>query len=574
MKLAYSLRPAAALIAFVALSLAACSRVEETPPAPLATPLAVATPRPTAGPPTATPLPRGGNLTVGLAQDVPDLRPWQPRSRAEEQLIGVLYSGLMRLDDELRPLPDLAERFESTADGRVLTFTLRSGLSWHDGQPLNADDVKFTLDQLRTLPPTTTALLSDLRYIADITAPTSATVVLSLTERYAPLLAELSLPILPRHLLQGRPLGELNLWDVAIGSGPFKLADRVPGQSIVLERFDQFHRGPPLLDRVAFIVATDNEITRNALAEEQLLLAELTWNAGQSIVGTLENLDSGAYAENGYYFLAFNLREGYPFADQNVRQALARAIDLHRLVETATKGQGQLIGSSAAPGSWADLTAPVVSGASFDEARSMLDAAGWVLPPGATIREREGIRLAGELFVRGDDERRVVAARAIAEVGAGIGMQITVTPGDFATLILSKYAPPFSFDLLLGSWSNGAGDPGFADYAFYDPDDFALFHASQINQGESDTRVTRNFVAFADSAYDNQSQAARQLYGIEDRISAIRQTQTRIATQLPYLYLWADRISVVSNRKLKTLDGPVNLNTPVYMWNIERWYIQ
>ncbi len=574
MKLAYSLRPAAALIAFVALSLAACSRVEETPPAPLATPLAVATPRPTAGPPTATPLPRGGNLTVGLAQDVPDLRPWQPRSRAEEQLIGVLYSGLMRLDDELRPLPDLAERFESTADGRVLTFTLRSGLSWHDGQPLNADDVKFTLDQLRTLPPTTTALLSDLRYIADITAPTSATVVLSLTERYAPLLAELSLPILPRHLLQGRPLGELNLWDVAIGSGPFKLADRVPGQSIVLERFDQFHRGPPLLDRVAFIVATDNEITRNALAEEQLLLAELTWNAGQSIVGTLKNLDSGAYAENGYYFLAFNLREGYPFADQNVRQALARAIDLPRLVETATKGQGQLIGSSAAPGSWADLTAPVVSGASFDEARSMLDAAGWVLPPGATIREREGIRLAGELFVRGDDERRVVAARAIAEVGAGIGMQITVTPGDFATLILSKYAPPFSFDLLLGSWSNGAGDPGFADYAFYDPDDFALFHASQINQGESDTRVTRNFVAFADSAYDNQSQAARQLYGIEDRISAIRQTQTRIATQLPYLYLWADRISVVSNRKLKTLDGPVNLNTPVYMWNIERWYIQ
>ena len=574
MKLAYSLRPAAALIAFVALSLAACSRVEETPPAPLATPLAVATPRPTAGPPTATPLPRGGNLTVGLAQDVPDLRPWQPRSRAEEQLIGVLYSGLMRLDDELRPLPDLAERFESTADGRVLTFTLRSGLSWHDGQPLNADDVKFTLDQLRTLPPTTTALLSDLRYIADITAPTSATVVLSLTERYAPLLAELSLPILPRHLLQGRPLGELNLWDVAIGSGPFKLADRVPGQSIVLERFDQFHRGPPLLDRVAFIVATDNEITRNALAEEQLLLAELTWNAGQSIVGTLENLDSGAYAENGYYFLAFNLREGYPFADQNVRQALARAIDLPRLVETATKGQGQLIGSSAAPGSWADLTAPVVSGASFDEARSMLDAAGWVLPPGATIREREGIRLAGELFVRGDDERRVVAARAIAEVGAGIGMQITVTPGDFATLILSKYVPPFSFDLLLGSWSNGAGDPGFADYAFYDPDDFALFHASQINQGESDTRVTRNFVAFADSAYDNQSQAARQLYGIEDRISAIRQTQTRIATQLPYLYLWADRISVVSNRKLKTLDGPVNLNTPVYMWNIERWYIQ
>jgi peptide/nickel transport system substrate-binding protein len=168
----------------------------------------------------------------------------------------------------------------------------------------------------------------------------------------------------------------------------------------------------------------------------------------------------------------------------------------------------------------------------------------------------------------------VVAARAIAETAATIGMQITVTPGDFGTLILSKYAPPFSFDLLLGSWSNGPGDPAFADYLFYDPDDFALFHSSMINQGESDTRITRNFVAFNDPAYDNQAQAARQLYGIEDRIAAIRQTQARIAEQLPYLYLWADQIPVVLNRKVTTLDGPVNLDTPIYWWNIERWYLQ
>jgi peptide/nickel transport system substrate-binding protein len=529
---------------------------------------------PSAAPPTATAQPRGGNLTVRLDQDVPVLHPWQPRSRADEQVSAVMYSGLMRLDETLRPRLDLAEGFEATADGKVLTFTLRSGLRWHDGQPLHANDVQFTLDQLRTLPPTSTALLSDLRYIADVTTPNTTTVVISLTERYAPLLASLTLPILPRHLLQGRPLGELNLWDVPVGSGPFRLADRVAGQSIVFERFEGFYRGPPLLDRVAFIVAPDVEVTRTALGEEQLLLAELPWNASQTIVNSLSNLRAGSYAENGYYYLAFNLREGYPFADLNVRKALTRAIALPRLVETATKGQGIPIGSSAAPGSWADLTPPDTTGGNLDEARAMLDAAGWLLPAGATVRQREGVNLAGELFVRGDDERRVVAARAIAETAASIGMQITVTPGDFGTLILSKYAPPFSFDLLLGSWSNGPGDPAFADYAFYDPDDFALFHSSMINQGESDTRITRNFVAFSDPAYDNQSQAARQLYGFEDRTAAIRQTQARIADQIPYLYLWADRIPVVLNRKLTTLDGPINLNTPMYWWNIERWYFQ
>jgi peptide/nickel transport system substrate-binding protein len=576
MKLNYSLRSAVTLAIVLVVALNGCSRpAEPTPPQATApSQAAVPTSAPTAGPPTATPLPRGGNLTIRLDQDVPVLHPWQPRSRADEQVTGMLYSGLMRLDETLRPRPDLAERFEATADGRVLTFTLRTGLRWHDGQPLDANDVQFTLDQLRTLPPTSTALLSDLRYIADITTPTSTTVVLNLTERYAPLLAGLTLPILPRHLLQGRVLGELNLWDVPVGSGPFRLADRVEGQSIVLERFDGFYRGPPLLDRVAFIIAPDVEVTRTALGNEQLLMAELPWSTSQATIDSLSNLRAGSYAENGYYYLAFNLREGYPFADLNVRKALARAISLPRLVETATKGQGVPIGSSAAPGSWADLTPPDTTGGNLDEARAMLDAAGWVLPEGATVRQREGINLQGELFVRGDDERRVVAARAIAETAANIGMQITVTPGDFGTLILSKYAPPFSFDLLLGSWSNGPGDPAFADYLFYDPDDFALFHSSMINQGESDTRITRNFVAFSDPAYDNQSQAARQLYGIDDRIAAIRQTQARIAEQLPYFYLWADQIPVALNRKVTTLDGPVNLDTPIYWWNIERWYLQ
>src|SRR2546423_10483561 len=68
-------------------------------------------PTPTPPPPTPTPLPRGGNLTVRLAADIPDLRPWQPRSRGEEQVISLLYSGLVRLDSKLQPQPDIAKRW-------------------------------------------------------------------------------------------------------------------------------------------------------------------------------------------------------------------------------------------------------------------------------------------------------------------------------------------------------------------------------------------------------------------------------------------------------------------------------
>jgi peptide/nickel transport system substrate-binding protein len=215
-----------------------------------------------------------------------------------------------------------------------------------------------------------------------------------------------------------------------------------------------------------------------------------------------------------------------------------------------------------------------MSEANLAAARSLLEDAGWALPSGATIRQRDGVSFSATLFVRGDDQRRLVAAQRIAEVAANIGLQIRVEPADFATVIISKYAPPYDFDLLLGSWLNGAGDPDFGDYMYYDPDDFALFHSSQINQGELDTRVTRNFVAFNDPGYDNHAQRARQIYDTEERAISYRQAQIRVDEQLPYLYLWADAIPVALNSRVTTIDGPVDISTPAYLWDIETWYVE
>jgi peptide/nickel transport system substrate-binding protein len=153
-------------------------------------------------------------------------------------------------------------------------------------------------------------------------------------------------------------------------------------------------------------------------------------------------------------------------------------------------------------------------------------------------------------------------------------MDIVVQPSDFETVIRSKYAPPYDFDLLLGSWTNGPGDPAFADYAFYDPDDFALFHSSQINQGVADARAVLNIVGFSDGAYDNQAGAARQLYDPSDRLRAVQLAQARLAELKPYLFLWADRIPVLLAPQVTTLDGPVNLDTPMYLRDIERWYLK
>jgi peptide/nickel transport system substrate-binding protein len=555
-----------ALALLVLVLLAGCA----LDPVPIVSPTP---PTPTLPLPTPTLLPRGGTLTIRAAGDTPELRPWQPRTRAEEQITALLYSGLTRLDARLQPQPDLATAWTPSADGRLITFTLRTDAVWHDGRPVTVEDVSYTFTALRELSPTT-ALLADMRKIAEVATPSTGTVVFSLTERYAPIFADLAVPILPKHLLIGKNIATLDFWDVPVGSGAFKFAERKPGVSITLNANSRFYRGQPLLDRVAFLVA-DPAVSVDALKDGRLLLAELPWSAGQSITQTLPGIQTGAYPENGYYYLAFNVRQGRPFADVRVRQALAEAIDLPALVRTATDGQGIPIVGSAALGSWADFARPTSDTLNLDRAGALLDEAGWKLPEaGATLREQNGITMTAQLFVRGDDPRRVAAAEQLAAAGRRIGLQISVQQADFGTTIVSKYAPPYDFDLLLGSWSNGAGDPTFADYAFYDPDDFPLFHSSQVNQGEADTRATLNITGFRDGAYDNQAGAARQLYDFAERAKFLRLAQQRLVEQKPYLFLWADRIPIALSQKVTTLDGPVNLNTPMYLGNVERWYLQ
>jgi ABC-type transport system substrate-binding protein len=83
-----------------------------------------------------------------------------------------------------------------------------------------------------------------------------------------------------------------------------------------------------------------------------------------------------------------------------------------------------------------------------------------------------------------------------------------------------------------------------------------------------------NIGGFVDTAYDNQAAAARQLYDPGERLKAIRLAQERIVAARPYLFLWDDRIAVALSPRVTTLDGPVDLRTPMYLGNIERWYLK
>ncbi len=558
----------------------ACAR-EEPPP--------VETEIPT---PAATPIPRGGSLTIRLSEDVEQLRPWAPRSLGEEQIISVMYLGLTRLNERLEPEPDLATSWAIDPLGKTITMTLRTDMTWHDGQPLTSDDARWTLQLLRSLAqPTTltdtgaltqtTPLIEDMsRIIHDIQAPAADLLILHLNEPYAPLLSELTLPILPRHLLEKYSTDQmrtLDLWSVPVGSGPFKFKSHEPGHAILLTPYAGYSLGEPYLSQVAFIVAPDPAVAAQALKDRKLLVAELPWQTSQAFSSsqTLSStLRLGSYPENGYYFLAFNLRQGHIFADQRLRQALAYAINLTDIINTTTKGQGIPLGSDLLPGLWPG-NGPAPSDYNPDKARQLLDQAGWLLPAGASIRESHGLTLTAQLLVTADDQRRVAIADKLSVAAQAVGIRLVVTPVDVQTTLFSKLAPPFDYDLLLMGWSNSRVDQRRSSYMAYDPDNFPLFHSSQIYQGTADSRPgLRNIVGFSDQSFDNQVTAARSLYDLTQRKSIYPQLASILFEKRPYLFLWTDRQVVVMDRRLKSTDGPINLNTPAYLGQIAHWYLE
>ncbi len=581
---------ACGLTALVLLLLTACdmgaTTAEVSPtaaPSVPATSPAIPTPSvsPTVSPavsiePVAT-VPQGGALPIRLSADIPELRPWDLRSRGEEHVADLLYNGLTRLDPRLQPQPDLAESWTVSPDGGLITFTLQSNIQWHDGQPLTSEDVAWTLNTLRTIT-STNALLYDLRsYVGDVQAPLENTVVISLTEPYAPLLANLAVPILPRHLLADRSpeqLAALNFWDQPIGTGPFKLEDRKANQSISFTRNDEYFRTAPHLDEVVLVIAPDDGVAAAALQNDQLLVAEFPGVTEPfSNTTEAESFRTGAYPENGWYGVVFNTRPERLFADGRLRNALGRAVNVDQVVQSATGGAGQPIVTTLSRVSAAYPSDLAVLPPDLDGARQLLDEAGWT-PGEGGVRQKDGRPLAARLLVRGDDPRRVTAAQQIAEAAATIGMQIDVVPADFNSVILPKLAPPYDFDLLLGSWVNAPNSVSFPTSRFYDPDDFGLFHSSRIWRGEGDTRGgLRNVGGFNNTEYDQAAENARRAYDVAERQQAIQAAQTVLIRERPYLLLWADRIPVVLDARVASTDGEIALDTPRYLWNVEQWYI-
>lgn len=505
--------------------------------------------------PTPTPDQRyGGLLTVRLPAKIDLLSPLS-QEPAARQAASLLFSGLVRLDARLRPQPDLASGWEISPNELIWTFTLRPNLKWHDGTPLTADDVVYTYDTLRKLDQPSVAQADFQEFVDRVEKVNSLGIRITLRRRFAPLMADLAYPILPKHLLEGLSPQEIARRPITVGSGPFRLREQRP-EAVLLEAHESYHYGRPFLDGVALVVAEDEGVAARALAAGDLLVGQLSWETAQGLLyhPSLRVVD---YPELGFNYVAFNLRPGRLFSDHNLRLAWAYALDKESLVAQATNGRGIAVWSHIPAPSWAyDPQVPRLK-QDLARARALLTQSGWRDADGDGVLEKEGQELRLELYVRSDDADRMKTAHLMAEALREVGFAVEVTPSDFSSTLAAKRQPPFNFEAMVMGWNLGE-----------DPDDYHLFHSSQIPTRDSPSLY--NFIGFRNAEFDRLSVEARATADLSRRRALYAQIQRLLAELQPYYSLWAERRAVVLNRRLR---GPVEPASPRFMWNIEQWYL-
>jgi ABC-type transport system substrate-binding protein len=307
---------------------------------------------------------------------------------ADVQLLLQLYAGLTRLDETGEPYPSLASGWQVSPDGRTYEFRLREDLSFSDGSPLVAEDVRRSW--LRLLDPATEATAPDVLNLivgapqriagtADedavgIRAPDDTTLVVELrhpASYFVEITATPTTFVVPRNAAAG---GTWQQPDRFVGSGPYVL-DGTDGADLVLRANGRYVAGPPPIEEIRWMGGIEsNSATAFAAGEVDLIQVpgwDATWIAYDADLGP--HLHAAEPLTISYF--GFNTRMP-PFDDARVRRAFLLALDRERLVPLAEGAFSQPAGSLVPPALWPDGFVPTLA-ADPVEARRLLDEAGF-----------------------------------------------------------------------------------------------------------------------------------------------------------------------------------------------------
>jgi peptide/nickel transport system substrate-binding protein len=374
---------------------------------------------------------KGGDLSVGIvggsAKDTAD--PQAASFEPDIAIAYIMYEGLTTWDWDVQVTNLLAETVEPNTDGSVWKIQLKDGLTWHDGKPVTADDVVFSMDRIVNpkAPMVGAATLAGLK-VGGTKKVDDKTVEITLETPnvlFDEALAERSCKIVPVGFDPKNP----------IGSGPFKMTEMKPGEQFKWAAYADYWGGAPYVDSLTMIEFADDTARINALQSGQIqAMSQLPKSQAKVIEATeglaLLNAETGAWRP-------FTMRiDAKPYNDNRVRQAFRLIVDRQQMIDQAYSGLGVVANDMYGrfdPGT-PDLEQRVQD---IEQAKSLLKQAGY--------DNNLTVELVTSAEALGGDE--VAAAQVFAEQAKQAGVTVNIKKTDSATFYGKDYLSwPFAQD--------------------------------------------------------------------------------------------------------------------------------
>ena len=458
------------------------------------------------------------------------------------EIDALLFDGLTRRDGTGMTVPALAESWTYDEATHTYTFHLRADVTWHDGKPLCADDVKFTIGAI--LDPKNRSLqrpyFEDVR---EITAVDAGTVRIQLAVHNEAFLDYMTQPILPAHLLAGEDLAQTGFFHRPIGTGPYKIESWEAGKEIVLVRNEHYYRGAPKIERVIFRVTANDDGEAAGLTDGNIDIARLTPKNADAFAGKT-GYRCYDMTTTDYRAILYNFKHPYWQRNRDLIPAISYAVDRQAIVRDALFGHGI---PAYGPLQRNRYNNPNIEHYDYNpaKARALLEAAGCTM--GAQgYYERGGEEVGFVLSVQNDRFGRFEIVTAVAKQLNAVGIHCTVEQpaqvdwdGQMAYLI-------------------GWGSPLDADAHTY-----KVFGTQQVaNDGR-----------YANPRVDAYLTAARQTRDPDERMRLYGLFQEELAKDPPYTFVcYVDSIYVTNTRVHGiTEDLLLGHRGSGIFWNIHEW---
>lgn len=513
---------------------------------------------------TETPNPiSGGSYTEALVGSFMRLNPvFDHFNQPDRDINRLLFSSLVRFDSSGLPIGDLAQSWNVSADGAVYTVNLRTDAVWHDGQPVTAQDVIYTISLLQSASPLVQPSMQGFWSTVNVSAISDSLLEFSLPAAFAPFMDYLSFQILPAHLLGNLGIDELvdhpfNL--SPIGSGPYRFDSLETENGIItgvnLVSYEYYFNGTPFIDEIRFRYYSDEKSAMDAYFEGEVDGLSEIQNEDLATVLNQTGLNLYSSRQPKLSIVFVNLRNPNVPILQRVefRKALMAGVNRQMMIDDVFFGQGVLAQGPIMPGNWAYYSEQTAYRYDPDGAKQILAGMGLTLAENGRFIS-DGALIELNLLVP-DDPEHLAFAEILRQNWEKIGIGITITALPYDQVITNLENRDFQLTLVEIDLSETP-----------DPDPYQFWAESQIETGQ-------NYAQWSNTTASSYLEQARQTPNVEMRTRLYRNFQVLFEEDLPSLPLFYPIYNYAVKDSIKDLSfGPL-YNPADRFNNVYEWYI-